>query len=84
MSLIFLALRVAAVKQNTMARKQKEIVMPHLNDCCGDLKKQWFVEYSIRNPKTGKMERRARLFLSELTLAFGYLLIETGTRIKIV
>ena len=31
--------------------------MPHLNDCRGDIKKQWYVEYSIRNPKTGKMER---------------------------
>jgi hypothetical protein len=31
--------------------------MPHLNDCCGDLTKKWYVEYSIRNPQSGKMER---------------------------
>ena len=40
-----------------MARKQKEIIMPHFNDCGGDLTKKWYVEYSIRNPKTLKMER---------------------------
>ena len=40
-----------------MARRRKEIIMPHLNDCGGDLAKKWYVEYSIRNPKTGKMER---------------------------
>ncbi|MDR2913543.1 MAG: site-specific integrase [Tannerella sp.] len=40
-----------------MARRQKEIIMPHLNDCCGDLTKKWYVEYSIRNPQSGKMER---------------------------
>ncbi len=40
-----------------MARRRKEIVMPHLNDCGGDISKKWYVEYSIRNPQTGKMER---------------------------
>jgi len=40
-----------------MARRKKEFVIPHLNDCGGDLTKKWYVEYSIRNPKTGKMER---------------------------
>lgn len=40
-----------------MARRRKEIVMPHLNDCAGDLTKKWYVEYSIRNPKSDKMER---------------------------
>jgi integrase len=40
-----------------MARRQKEIIMPHLNDCGGDLKKKWHVEYSIGNPQSGKMER---------------------------
>ena len=40
-----------------MARRRKEIVMPHLNDCGGDLTKKWYVEYSVRNPKTDKMER---------------------------
>jgi len=40
-----------------MARRRKEVVMPHLNDCDGDLTKKWYVEYSLRNPKTDKMER---------------------------
>ncbi|MDR1098040.1 MAG: site-specific integrase [Tannerella sp.] len=40
-----------------MARRQKEIIMPHLNDCGGDLTRKWYVEYSIRNPQSGKMER---------------------------
>ncbi|MDR1676215.1 MAG: site-specific integrase, partial [Tannerella sp.] len=40
-----------------MARRKKEIVMPHLNDCGGDLSKKWYVEYSIRNPQTDNMER---------------------------
>lgn len=40
-----------------MARRRKEIVMPHLNDCGGDLSKKWYVEYSIRNPQTNSMER---------------------------
>jgi integrase len=44
-------------KKKKMARRKKEIVMPHLNDCGGDMTKKWYVEYSLRNPKTGKMER---------------------------
>ncbi len=40
-----------------MARRKKELVMPHLNNCGGDLTKKWYVEYSIRNPQTGEMER---------------------------
>jgi hypothetical protein len=40
-----------------MARRKKELIMPHLNDAGGNLMKKWYVEYSIRNPHTGKMER---------------------------
>ncbi|MDR1097366.1 MAG: site-specific integrase, partial [Tannerella sp.] len=40
-----------------MARRKKELVMPHLNNCGGDLSKMWYVEYSIRNPQSGEMER---------------------------
>lgn len=38
---------------------KKEILvrLPKLNDCNGDLTKKWFIFYSVRNPKTGKMER---------------------------
>ena len=31
--------------------------MPKLCNCSGKLKKQWFVYYSVRDPKTGKMHR---------------------------
>ena len=40
-----------------MARRKKEIVLPHLNDGGKDLSKLWYVEYSLRNPVSGKMER---------------------------
>ena len=40
-----------------MARRKKEIVLPHLNDAGKDLSKLWYVEYSLRNPVSGKMER---------------------------
>ncbi len=33
------------------------IILPQLNDCAGDTSKKWFVFYSVRNPKSGKMER---------------------------
>lgn len=32
-------------------------ILPRLNDCGGDLEKQWFVYYSIVNPETGKLKR---------------------------
>jgi len=40
-----------------MARRRKEIVWPHLNNVGKDLNKLWYVEYSLRNPITGEMER---------------------------
>lgn len=40
-----------------MAR-EKLIILPKLCDCGADLKKQWFIYYSVRNPRTGKMERK--------------------------
>jgi len=40
-----------------MARRKKDIVWPHLNDCGEDLTKLWFVEYSLRHPSTDKMMR---------------------------
>jgi hypothetical protein len=40
-----------------MARRRKDIVWPHLNNAGGDLSKLWYVEYSLRNPVSGKMER---------------------------
>ncbi len=40
-----------------MGRKPKLIVLPHLYDAGGDLSKTWYVEYSCRDPRTGKMRR---------------------------
>lgn len=38
--------------------KQKPIIrLPQLYDAGSDISKKWFVYYSVRNPKTGKMER---------------------------
>lgn len=39
-----------------MARR-KNFVLPALYDCGGDLEKEWFVEYSCRDPQTGEMKR---------------------------
>jgi integrase len=43
-------------KITTMAR-QKLIILPKLCSCNGDLNKQWFVYFSCRDPRTGKMVR---------------------------
>jgi integrase len=40
-----------------MGRRKQEIIWPHLCDGGGKLEATWYVEYSIRNPVTGKMER---------------------------
>lgn len=39
-------------------RPKKDIIWPHLNNAGGDINKDWYVEFSIRNPDTGKMERK--------------------------
>lgn len=38
-------------------RRKKVIVLPHLVDAGGDLTKDWFVEYSCRDPRTDKLKR---------------------------
>lgn len=35
---------------------KKEVILPKLNDCRGDLSRQWFVYFSVFNPATGKMQ----------------------------
>ena len=39
-------------------RRKKILIYPHLCDRKGDVTKQWYVELSMRNPKTDVMERR--------------------------
>lgn len=40
-----------------MARKKAIAILPRLVDSGGDVSKKWWVEYSIRNPKTDAMKR---------------------------
>jgi hypothetical protein len=40
-----------------MGRRSEEIVYPHLNDCKGDMKRVWYVEYSVLNKRTGEKLR---------------------------
>lgn len=40
-----------------MTRKKSTFIKPVLRDHGGDMAKKWYVEYSYRNPRTGKMER---------------------------
>jgi DNA-binding transcriptional regulator YbjK len=40
-----------------MGRRSKEIVYPHLNDCKGDVRGVWYVEYSVLNKRTGEKLR---------------------------
>ena len=35
----------------------KIAIPPKVNTCGGGLSQKWFVYYSVRNPRTGKMER---------------------------
>lgn len=48
--------RGGSLKEKNVMR-QKLIIMPKLNRCADDPSKQWFVYYSCRNPRTGKMVR---------------------------
>lgn len=41
-----------------MARKKSAIILPKLKDQGGDMSKQWYVEYSVRNPYTERMVRQ--------------------------
>ena len=40
-----------------MARPKKNIILPRIIDNNGDLSKKWYVEYSVRDPKTDKLNR---------------------------
>lgn len=40
-----------------MSRPKKSVIYPKLNDCKGDLSRQWYVEYACINPQTKKLER---------------------------
>lgn len=40
-----------------MGRKRLLVILPKLKDCGGDLRKKWYVEYSLRDPQSGEMKR---------------------------
>jgi integrase len=51
-----------------MTRKKKLLILPKLNDHGGDLNKSWYVEYSVRDPRTGEMHReRVKEGFSKIT-----------------
>lgn len=37
--------------------REKMVILPQVNPCGGDLKKKWFVFYSVRDARDGKMKR---------------------------
>lgn len=43
--------------KNRQTNERTIASLPRLHDACGDLKKQWFVFYYARNPKSGKNVR---------------------------
>ncbi len=42
--------------------KAKQYSIPKIYDSKGDLTKRWYVYYSFRNPKTGKLERQTPIY----------------------
>jgi integrase len=38
-------------------KREKMIILPQLNDCGGDILKKWFIYYSVRDARNGKMHR---------------------------
>ena len=43
-----------------MARKKAIVILPRLNDRGGKLDQVWYVEYSVRDPRSGEMRRFRR------------------------
>lgn len=39
-------------------KEEKLLVLPTIYDGGGDLKKPWYIEFTMKNPKTGKLERQ--------------------------
>ncbi len=41
-------------------KREKLIILPKINNRKGDLSKQWFIYFSVRNPASGKMHRERK------------------------
>ncbi|MDD4438180.1 MAG: site-specific integrase [Tissierellia bacterium] len=39
-------------------RTKRDIILPKLKNANGDMNADWYVEFSVRNPESGKMERK--------------------------
>lgn len=39
-------------------RSKRDIILPKLKNANGDMNADWYVEFSVRNPESGKMERK--------------------------
>jgi integrase len=50
-------LNVGEREKSSKMRRRAIVILPRLYDANGDINKPWFVDYSYRNPKTGKMQR---------------------------
>lgn len=54
-----------------MGRRRKEITLPHLNDCKGDMAKNWYVEFTLTHPITGeKIHKRIYEGINLLTTPY--------------
>ena len=49
-------------------RRKKIFVRPHLNDRAGDIDKRWYVELSMRDHRTDKMQRARFEYLDEIKI----------------
>lgn len=74
-----------------MARRKKDVSWPHLNNAEGKMDANWYVEYSLRNPFSGEVERfriyegfnqfdtyRERMLYAEKLIAETTLKIKSG------
>ena len=50
-------LQVLCFYELLTVKRKKIVILPKLNDAGGNLSKKWFVYYSVRDPRTDKMER---------------------------
>lgn len=67
-------------------RTKRDVILPKLKNAKGDMNSDWYVEFSIRNPESGKMERK-RIYTGfkeietyEARMEHGYKLVEEYTK----
>jgi len=62
MSVLRQMLRVEYENEYDLSIPKKLYSEPKIYDAGGDLKKRWYVYFSYRNPKTGRLERQAPVY----------------------